>query len=85
MEQVAAKQRIKVAAKDHVLISRLHFRLHLKAVLLNVSIFLFLSLVTVAIFGMAVVGITAEVILGIMIVVMVLAIIAAEVILGRNK
>lgn len=28
MEQVVAKQRIKVATKDHVLISKLHLRLH---------------------------------------------------------
>lgn len=34
MGQVEAKQRIKVATKDHVLISKLHLRLHRKYVLL---------------------------------------------------
>lgn len=52
MEQVAARQRIKVAVKDHVLISWLHLRLHSKymplvyaaLVLLAIAIFVIVGI-----------------------------------------
>ena len=51
MEQVTAKQRIKVAAKDHILISRLHLRLHPAHVAYAVTILLTLAIAIFIVVG----------------------------------
>ena len=53
MEQVVAKQRIKVATKDHVLISRLHLRLHSEELPYVVVILIFSAIVIFIIVGIA--------------------------------
>ena len=53
MAQVEAKQRIKVATKDHILITRLHLRLHSKYMPLVYAILIFLALVIFIVVGIA--------------------------------
>lgn len=49
MEQVAAKQRIKVAVEDHMLISWVHLRLHPKVGVLGMIILLVSAIVALII------------------------------------
>lgn len=60
MEQVEARQRIKVATKDHVLISRLHLRLHSKYMPLVYAILIFSAVATFIIVGIAQPNIKSE-------------------------
>lgn len=53
MEQVAAKQRIKVAAKDHMTISRVHFRLHSGHIVFATFVLLVLAMAALIIVGIA--------------------------------
>lgn len=86
MEQVAAGQRIKVATKDHVLISTVHLKLHPKVVPLVVFMLLLLSFVVVIVFGLTTTNIVEEIVQGIMTAVIAVAMMATGIALGRaNK
>lgn len=53
MEQVAAKQRIKVATKDHMTISRVHLRLHNEHIPSVFVILALVAIITLVIIGIA--------------------------------
>lgn len=60
MEQVTAKQRIEVAAKDHATISMLHLRLHCNTIACVICILCALGLVAFIIVGIAQPNIESE-------------------------